>query len=288
MPATGDETTMTGKICLVTGATSGIGEVTAHALARRGATLIVVGRNPGKTRDTAHRIVQQTGNHAVEPMVADLSSQQAIRHLTHEFLSRYQHLHVLVNNAGALIMSREKSVDGIAPMFALNHLSYFLLTNLLLDTIKRSAPARIVNVASDTHRGAKLDFANLEGGTGFAGYGQSKLANILFTYELARRLEGTGVTVNALHPGVVGTNFAANINPLVRLLKPLANKVMLSPEDGAQTSIYLATSPEVEGISGKYFDKKKAVQSSPMSYDTAAARQLWEISAKMVGLVPVA
>jgi NAD(P)-dependent dehydrogenase (short-subunit alcohol dehydrogenase family) len=292
MPATqttGDQTSMSGKTCLVTGATSGIGEVTAHALAGRGATVIVVGRNRERTEAAVRMIVQQTGvpsgSRSVEPMLADLSSQQDIRRLAQEVTSRHQYLHVLVNNAGALILSREKTVDGIAPMFALNHLSYFLLTMLLLDTLKRSAPARIVNVASDAHKGAKLDFINPANTTGIVTYGQSKLANILFTYELARRLEGTGVTVNTLHPGVVGTNFAANINPLVRLVKPLVNKAMLSPQEGAQTSIYLATSPEVEGVTGKYFVKKKAESSSPASYDTAAARRLWDMSAAMTGLV---
>jgi NAD(P)-dependent dehydrogenase (short-subunit alcohol dehydrogenase family) len=276
---------MSGKICLVTGATSGIGAVTAHALASRGATVIVVGRHRERTEAAVRTIVRQTGNRSVEPMLADLSSQQAIRGLAQEFTSRHQYLHVLVNNAGALILSHEKTVDGIEPMFALNHLSYFLLTMLLLDTLKRSAPARIVNVASDAHKGARLDFINPRNTTGKATYGQTKLANILFTYELARRLEGTGVTVNTLHPGVVGTNFAANINPLARLLKPLVNKVMLSPQEGAQTSIYLATSPEVEGVTGKYFVKKKAESSSPASYDAAAALRLWDMSAAMTGLL---
>jgi NAD(P)-dependent dehydrogenase (short-subunit alcohol dehydrogenase family) len=198
---------------MVTGATGGIGEITATALARNGATVVVVGRSREKAIATVEKIKKATGNQKVEYMLADLSSQKDVRHLAEEFKAKYDRLHVLVNNAGALYTKREESVDGIELTFALNHLGYFLLTNLLLDTIKASAPARIVNVSSSMHRRGTMDWQDLEGKKKFSGwaiYGRSKLANILFTRELARRLEGSGVTVNALHPGVVTTGFGTN------------------------------------------------------------------------------
>jgi len=280
---------MSGRMCMVTGATGGIGKVTAQALAQQGATVIVVGRNRAKTVATAEQITRQTGNPSVECLLADLSVQGEIRRLAEEFKAQHDRLHVLVNNAGAFFMSRQESADGIEMTFALNHLGYFLLTNLLLDVIKASAPARIINVSSAAHENAQIDFADLQGERKFSGwqaYGQSKLANVLFTYELARRLEGTGVTANALHPGFVATSFGANNFGLVgRGVKRVMNLVAgISPEEGAETSIYLATSPEVEGITGKYFVKKKAVRSSKASYDEEAARRLWEVSAEMVRL----
>jgi NAD(P)-dependent dehydrogenase (short-subunit alcohol dehydrogenase family) len=278
---------MAGKVCMVTGATSGIGLVTARTLAQQGATVIAVGRNLTKGTSTVAHIQQETGNPSVEYMQADLSAQAQIRRLAQEFKSRYSHLHVLVNNAGGFFIKRQLSVDGIEMTFALNHLNYFLLTNLLLDTLKTSAPARVVNVASDTHRRAKMDFENLEGERKYSGmraYGQSKLAVVLFTYELARRLEGTQVTANALHPGFVATNIGRNNRWLFRLVAPLIKLIALSPEEGAQTSIYLASSPEVAEVTGKHFDQKKPGPPAPASYDQAAARRLWEISAEMTGL----
>ncbi len=281
-----------GKVCLVTGATSGMGKVTARALAQMGATVIVVGRNPEKCATTVNQIKQETGNSAVEFMVADLSSQAEIRQLAQRFKGQHQHLHVLVNNAGAWINKRQESVDGIEMTFALNHLGCFLLTNLLLDVLKASAPARIINVSSHGHAKGRMDFDDLQLQQSYGGmqaYRQSKLANVLFTYELARRLEGTGVIANAVNPGLVATRFGFNnlgfipdrfIDPLIRLYGLLGT----TAEQGAQTSIYLATSPEVEGISGKYFEKRKAVPSSQASYDEQAARRLWKISAEMAGL----
>lgn len=280
-------TSMNGKVCMVTGATSGIGQVTALALAQRGATVIAVGRSQEKSAALVEQIERQTGSTTVEYMLADLSSQQEIRRLAQQFQGRYQRLDVLVNNAGGLFISRQQSVDGIEMTFALNHLSYFLLTNLLLDTLKASAPSRIVNVASDAHESARLDFDDLQGQRRYSGiqaYGRSKLANILFTYELARRLAGTGVTVNTLHPGVVATNFGANNGRLARVLRRVANLVSISPDQGAQTSIYLATSPDVEGVTGQYFVKQKAVPSSKASYDKAAAERLWRVSEELTGL----
>jgi NAD(P)-dependent dehydrogenase (short-subunit alcohol dehydrogenase family) len=276
-----------GKRMMVTGATSGIGEVTALELARQGAEVIVVSRNEDRCLNTVEKIKRETQIPEVSYLVADLSSQEEIRSLVDGFQSQYDTLDVLVNNAGAFFWERRESVDGIEMTFALNHLNYFLLTNLLLDTLKASAPARIINVSSDAHRGQEMDFEDLQGEEGyqhFKAYRQSKLANVLFTYELDRRLAGTGVTVNAVHPGFVSTNFARQGSSLVRFLMPVLHLFALSPEKGAETSIYLASSPEVAGVSGKYFTKKEPVSSSPASYDQEAAKRLWDISAEMTGL----
>jgi NAD(P)-dependent dehydrogenase (short-subunit alcohol dehydrogenase family) len=278
---------MTGRICIVTGATSGIGFATAKILARQGATVVTVGRNPAKGTDTVARIRQQTGNHSVQYLQADLSVQAQVRGLAQEFQGAHSRLDVLINNVGAFFRERQLSVDGIEMTFALNHLSVFLLANLLLDTLKASAPARIVNVSSDAHRGARLDFDDLESRRsyrGFRAYAQSKLAVILFTYELSRRLEGTGVTVNVLHPGFVATNMYQNSGKLFKLLRPLISLLAKSPEEGAETSIYLATSTEMEGVTGKYFNKKRTVRSAPASYDEATAQRLWKISSEMTSL----
>jgi retinol dehydrogenase-12 len=279
---------MHGKICVVTGATSGIGLVTAQSLARQGATLIVVGRNSERGAATVSRIRQETGNAAVELMIADLSAQAEVRGLASDIQRRFPRLDVLVNNAGALFARKELSHDGLEMTFALNHLAYFLLTNLLLDPLKASPLGRIVNVSSEAHRGAQLDFADLQGEhnyRGYRAYARSKLANILFTYELARRLEGTGVVTNALHPGFVATNFGHNNRSftagLFRILQLVA---AISPEEGAQTIIHLATAPEVQHITGEYFVKQKAVRSSQASYDHAAAEGLWQVSTELTRL----
>jgi len=278
---------LAGKVCIVTGATAGIGQVTAHALAQRGATVVIIGRDAPKAERVAWDIRAQTGSALVSYMVADLSSQVAIRQLAQQILSEYPHIDVLINNAGAAFTSRQVSVDGIEMTWALNHLAYFLLTNLLLERLKASGYARIINVSSDQHTHGKIRFDDLEGKqryNGLAAYQQSKLANLLFTYELARRLEGTGVTVNALHPGLVATNLWTNNGFLGKLLRRGLNLFSISAEAGAHTSIYLTTSPDVEGVTGKYFVKEKAVSSSPASYDEAAARRLWEVSAAMTQL----
>lgn len=281
--------TLQGKLCMVTGATDGIGKATATALAAQGAHLIVVGRNCEKAEKTVAEIRQETNNPAVEFMLADFSSQQSTRDLAEQFLDKYDRLDVLVNNAGLMTIKRTETADGVEMMFAVNHLGYFLLTNLLLDTLVASAPARIVNVSSGAHEGVVLDFDDLNSRHDYGGmkvYGRSKLANIYFTYELARRLEGTAVTVNALHPGFVATNIGANNIPVIggfvkQIINIFANKDV---EDGAQTSIYLASSPEVDGVTGKYFVDCKPVSSTAVSYDQDAARRLWKISAEMVGL----
>jgi len=275
------------KTCLVTGATSGIGYEAALALAKMGARLVIVGRNPQKCIAAVARFRQESANPAVDYLLADLSSQKQIRRLAGEFLERYDHLHVLINNAGAFFLRRKESVDGVEMTFALNHLAYFLLTNLLLERLKASAPARIINVSSNSHLGIEMNFADLQGRHGYSGwraYGQSKLANLLFTYELARQLEGSRVSVNAMHPGFVATGIGKNNGWYARLALWFAHLRARTPQEGARTIIYLATSPNVEGISGKYFSDEKPVASSPASHDEAAARRLWLISAELAGL----
>ena len=278
---------MAGKVCMVTGATSGIGKVTARELAQRGAAVVLVGRNEAKSEATVTQIRQQTANPSVDFLLADLSSQEEVRRLARKFESRYLRLDVLVNNAGAIMLSRRESVDGIEMTLALNHLAYFLLTNLLLDRLKSSAPARIVNVSSNSHERAQLDFDDLQIRRrywGFRAYARSKLANILFSYELARRLKGTGVTVNALHPGLVGTNFLANNGALGRFLKMLVAVKGMSTEQGSRTSIFLASSPDVEMVTGRYFYQEREVPSSCASHDEVAAGRLWRLSAELTGL----
>ena len=272
---------------MVTGATSGVGLVTAQALARQGATLIVVGRNPERGAATVSRIRQETGNSAVESIIADLSAQAQVRRLASEVQRRFTRLDVLINNAGALFLRRQLSPDGLEMTFALNHLAYFLLTNLLLDHLKASPAARIVNVSSEAHRGARLDFADLQGQhryRGWRAYARSKLTNIMFTYALARRLEGTSVVANALHPGFVATNFGRNNRGITAILWRMLQLAAISPEEGAQTIIHLASSAAVKDITGAYFVKKKAVRSSEVSYDRAAADRLWQVSAELTRL----
>jgi NAD(P)-dependent dehydrogenase (short-subunit alcohol dehydrogenase family) len=278
---------MAGKICLITGGTNGIGKSTAQALATMGATVVIVGRNAPKTAQVVAEIRAASGTNNVHALLADLSSQQEVRRLADAFTSTYPHLHVLINNAGAAFLHRQLSVDGIEMTFALNHLAYFLLTNLLLDTLKASAPARIINVSSNAHASGKIEFDNLQGEREYGprAYDNSKLANILFTMELARRLEGTEVTVNALHPGFVATGFATNHGRLIAaIISMFAPLVARSPAKGAETSIYLASSPSVEGISGKYFFDSHVIPAAPQATDMAVARKLWDVSAEMVQL----
>jgi NAD(P)-dependent dehydrogenase (short-subunit alcohol dehydrogenase family) len=278
---------MQDKVVLITGATDGIGRITAERLAAAGAKVVMVGRNREKTEQVARAIGEQFGPQRVDFLLADLSVQAQVHQLASAFRARYQQLDVLINNAGAVFMRRQESADGIELTFALNHLAYFLLTNLLLDRLTVSAPARIVNVSSDAHHGARLNLNDLEnrrGYTGFKAYSQSKLANVLFTYELARRLQGCGVTANALHPGFVATNFGLSNGGLIRYILRLFQLAAMKPAEGAQTTLYLATSPAVAGVSGQYFSKEKPVRSAAASYDQDAARRLWEVSAQMTGL----
>lgn len=283
--------TMQNKVVLITGATNGIGEVAARDLAGKGATVIVVGRNETKARKTVSDIQSETGNKNVHYMLADLSVMQQVRDLATQFSAQYDRLDVLLNNAGAYFNERHESADGNEMTLALNHLNYFLLTHLLLDTLKATAAqhgeARVVNVSSGAHRVGGLTFDDLQRRQkfgGFRAYGESKLMNIMFTYALARRLEGTNVTSNALHPGLVRTGFGKNNGGLLNTIFSALQVFGLSAEEGAQTSIYLASSPEVKGVSGKYFEKKKAVNSSQSSYDEAAQERLWQISEELTGI----
>lgn len=277
---------MQNKICMVTGANSGIGKVTALELAKRGATVVMVCRNRSKGEAAQAEIKAQSGNASVDLMLADFASLASVRQLTEDFQQQYQQLHVLVNNAGLYLDKRYETRDGFEMTFGVNHLAHFLLTNLLLDMLKASAPARIINVSSEAHQFGRLDFDDLQGRRRYDGmraYGQSKLANILFTYELDRRLAGTGVTVNSLHPGAVASNFARDTSGLFSLFFGLARPFMRSPEQGAETSIYLAAAPEVANVSGKYFSDKRAVRSSPRSYDQESWQRLWQVSEELVG-----
>ncbi len=284
---TDNSVNMAGKVVLITGGTGGIGRVTAEKLAGMGAEVVIIARNREKAQRVVNEIKQGTGNQNVDFLIADLSSQAQVRQVADEFRHRYNRLDVLINNAGGFFMKRELSVDGIPYTWALNHYAYFLLTNLLLDMLEASAPSRIINVSSAAHLGASIDMQALRNDHtrgGYVAYGDTKLANVLFTYELARRLQGTGVTVNALHPGFVATNFAKNNGALYNLAMVLLRPFAISPEKGAETSVYLASSPEVEGVTEKYFVKQEPVQSSKASYDQGAARQLWEISEEKTGL----
>jgi NAD(P)-dependent dehydrogenase (short-subunit alcohol dehydrogenase family) len=278
---------MAGRTCLITGATSGIGRVTAVELARMGADVVLVCRDRVRATETVTAIHAQNPAAQVDVMLADLSSQEAIRQLARDYDAANRPLHVLVNNAGIVNLQRSLTDDGIETVFAVNHLAYFLLTHLLLDRLKASAPARIVNVASDAHRFGSMNFDDLGGERRYRSmriYGQSKLANILFTYELARRLEGTGVTVNCLHPGAVATGLGKNNGAWAKVVIGMLRPFFRTPESGAATSIYLATSPEVDGVSGKYFSNCREARSSRASYDQAAANRLWDVSAQMTGL----
>ncbi|MEQ8248915.1 MAG: SDR family oxidoreductase [Alphaproteobacteria bacterium] len=280
---------MKNKTVLVTGATDGIGKETALRIAAQGARVLIVGRNAEKGAAAVADIVRQTGNATVEFLQADLSVQAHIRSLAAEVKARTERLDVLVNNAGAILFRREESADGIEMTFALNHLNYFLLTHELTDVLTASGTARVVNVASIAHRRAVLDFDDLELKRGFGAwkaYARSKLANVMFTYGLARRLEGTGVTVNCLHPGFVRSQFGRNNGFFARTGVALAMRFgnAISIAQGAETSVYLASSPEVEGQTALYFDACRAVRSNEISYDRAAQDRLWDMSKEMVGL----
>lgn len=276
---------MSGKVCLVTGATAGIGKITATSLAAQGAQVIIHGRNQQKSEETVQQIISDTGNDAVDYLLADFSDLDQVRLLVDIFKERYPRLDVLVNNAGTFFNRRQKTPFGVEKTFLVNHLAPFVLTNQLLDTIQASAPARIINVSSDAHKYATMDFADLgfqQGYFGIKAYGRSKLANIFFTYELDRRLAGNQITVNALHPGHVATDiWKTNFSFIGPALKWVTGLFALSPEQGADNSIYLASAPEVEGVSGKYFVKREVTSSSPLSYDQTAAQKLWSISADL-------
>ncbi len=276
---------LTGKTALVTGATGGLGYEASVCLARMGARLVMVGRNPTKTAAVVEEVRLRSSSATVDSLPCDFSSQRQIRRLADEFRNKYPRLDILVNNAGAVFAKRTVTEDGIESTFALNHLGYFLLTNLLLDVLMKSAPARVVNVASAAHYRGTLDFADLGYQHGYQimrAYARSKLANVLFTRELARRLEGSGVTANSLHPGAVATGIWNGAPPWIRPVLNLAARwLMLKPEQGAKAIVYLASDPEVEGKTGLYFEENRPKQPSGLASDDAAASLLWEASAKL-------
>lgn len=278
---------MDGRVCVVTGATTGIGRVAATALAGLGATVVIVGRDAARAEDTRREIAARTGDAKLQVVLADLSVQAEVRRAAAEILAAQPRVHVLLNNAGAIFGQRQLTPDGIERTFALDHLAYFLLTHLLLDRLRESGGARIVNVASLAHRRGDMDFSDLQYARRYDGqraYARAKLANILFTHELARRLEGTGVTANCMHPGTVATGFGET-GPLAwRVFFRYFRFLLRTPEQGADTAIWLASSPEVANVSGRYFVDRKEARSSPLSHDRTVERRLWEESARLCGV----
>jgi retinol dehydrogenase 14 len=276
---------VTGRICLVTGATSGIGRATALGLARLGATVCLVARDRARG-EAAVADIRAASDAPVELLLSDLSLQASVRELAGEALDRFERLHVLVNNAGVSLRRRLLTTDGLETTFAVNHLAPFLLTNLLLERLEESTPARIVNVTSTAFRHGRIRFDDLQGErrwSGIRAYNQSKLATVFFTLELARRLEGTGVTANCVHPGVVPMKLGLE-SRLFRILSVFTNPFLLSPEEGAATSLYVASAPELEGASGKFFAKSGEAPLTERARDQALARRLWEVSAELTGL----
>ena len=273
---------------MVTGANSGIGFVTAKVIARMGSSVVLVSRDAEKGKAALDQVRAETGFQSLQVMNADLASFDSVKRLASDFKETHQRLDVLVNNAGLILGKRIVTSDGLETTFQVNYLSHFLLTNLLLEVLKKSAPSRVVNVTSDAHYGGKMDFDDLQGERGYRAmrsYSQSKLAQVLFTHELARRLDGSGVSVNCVHPGVVRTRWGDEAGALSIGIK-IARPFMLSPEKGASTSIYVATSPDVKGVTGKYFAKKTVRDSSKESNSDEEAKKLWEISSKLAGVSP--
>lgn len=280
---------MQGKVCLVTGSSSGIGKVTARELAKMGATVVMVCRNRAKGEAAQAEIKEESSNDQIDLLVADLSELSQVRRVANEFKQNYTQLHALVNNAGGANSEHQVTSEGLEFNFATNYLGPFLLTELLIDVLKASAPARIVNVSSSAHTQGKIDFDDLQGARRYSvvkAYGQSKLAQIYFTYELADRLRGTGVTVNVLHPGMVVSSFNSGTRGIVHLIGEFVYFFGgIDVEKGAQTTLYVATSPELTGVSGKYFSQSKQGKETPsskLSYDVAIRRHLWEVSEELI------
>lgn len=279
---------MKGKIVLITGANSGIGKATAVALAKMGAKVVMMTRLKERGEIARQEVIATSGNSDIDLMQCDLADMASIRSFAAEFHSKYEQLDVLINNAGIYVAERQETADGFEYQIGVNHLGHFLLTHLLMDLLKKSAPARIINVSSGAHIGGRINFDDLhltKRYSSWKSYAQSKLANVLFTYELARRLEGTGVTANCLHPGFVKTRFAVDrktekVSPMMKV----SSLFSIPPEKGAETSVYLASSPEVEGVSGKYFVRMKAASSGRNSYDPVIARKLWDLSVHLTKL----
>jgi NAD(P)-dependent dehydrogenase (short-subunit alcohol dehydrogenase family) len=280
--------TMVGKVVLVTGATSGMGKVTARVLATYGATVVIHGRDEEKAKETVEEIKEETKNPAVYYLLADFEKLDDVRIMANEFRSRFHRLDVLINNAGAVFSKRQESLDAIELTLQVNYLSHFLLTNLLLDMLKASAPSRVVNVSSGVHERGHIDFEDLQMTRKYSGqkaYASSKLALVLFTYELARMLEGSGVTCNASNPGLAKTHLGYDAGLLTSLSKRFVDIFGKSAEKSAETTIFIASSPELSKVSGKYFEEKEEAESSEMSYNTSAAKKLWDISLRLTKLV---
>jgi NAD(P)-dependent dehydrogenase (short-subunit alcohol dehydrogenase family) len=283
--------TMEGKTVLITGGNSGIGKETAVGLAKKGATIVFTSRDAAKGAAAAAGVSERAGRE-VAWLPLDLASFASIRRFAGDFLGRYDKLDVLVNNAGLIMQHRSETEDGFETTFGVNHLGHFLLTQLLLDRVRASAPARIVNVASDAHRQARngLDFDDLQSKKRYGGlsvYGRSKLANVLFTRELARRLDGSGVTANAVHPGTVATGFGqdGDFTGLMAFGYALVRPFFKKPAKGAETSIYVASAAELDGVTGKYFADCREKEPTTAAQDSAAARRLWEVSETLVAAV---
>ena len=275
-----------GKICMITGANSGIGKATAIGLAKLGAHLVLVCRNQERAEAAIKEIKENCGDQSIEFILADLSSQREIHRVVSEFKAKHEKLDVLINNAGVNLPKRTLTVDGIENTFAVNYLAQFMLSILLFDVIKKGDPARIVNVASSV-QAKSIDFENLNGEKNYGqlkAYGLSKLAVVLFTHEFAKKVSRTGVTVNCLHPGFVKTKMIRNFRPFVKYFYHFIGLFMKSPKNGAKTSILLASSPEVNGVSGKYFKKRKEAKSTKISYDDEVAKRLWEISVELTNV----
>jgi len=272
---------MNGKVCLVTGATDGIGKVSARVLAEKGAKVIIVGRNPEKSATVLAELKSSSGNENIDLLMADLAVMQEVRDLAEQVISHYDRLDILLNNAGGYFAKHELTSDGLERTFALNHMSYFLLTNKLMELLKSSAPARIVNVSSDAHYGIDMEFENLNGEQEYKAwkaYQKSKLANVLFTYELLKKVPAD-ITVNCLHPGFVATNFGHNNGGFFGPVLKIAQRISaIDPEEGAKTSIFLCSAPEVKGVSGKYFYKCQPKTSSRESRNMDTGKRLWQIS----------
>jgi len=279
-------TSIKGKVCIVTGANSGIGKATALGLAKLEAHVIMLCRDKSRGEDAQTEIISESGNESIDLLLADLSSQQSIRHFVSQFQKKYDKLNILINNAGVNPSKRYETVDGIEKTFAINTLAPFLLTNLLLSTLKNSIPSRLINVASKV-QSRSINFENLQFKKYFRSwkaYSQSKTALILLTYEFARRLKGSGITVNCLHPGGVKTNITRDYKGIIKFFTKIIFSFAKSPEEGAETSIYLASSPDVENISGKYFFEKKQARSKEITYNESIAERLWNVCTDLTNL----
>jgi NAD(P)-dependent dehydrogenase (short-subunit alcohol dehydrogenase family) len=279
---------MNKKVCLITGGNAGIGRETALGIAKKGVTVVIVSRDYLKGKEAAEYIRRESNNKRVGIIVADLSSQKQIHNVSEEFRKKYNRLDILINNAGAVMRNRILTEDGLEYQFAVNHLAPFLLTSLMMDLLIDSAPSRIINVASQTHKGAEINFNDLNSKSNYdptAVYSKTKLMNILFTYKLSRMLKGTGVTANCLHPGVVTTRLLLDYHGGSALRQFFSRLRNDSAAKAAQTSIYLAVSDEVEGQTGKYFTDMQSRESSPATYDKKLADRLWEVSSELTGII---